>query len=332
MKTKVFITIDTEFSIGGAFEAPQTVQPIGAQNVLCEVAGKSEGLGFMLDTFAAHGIRATFFMEALQTAYFGVEPMGALARRIASAGHDLQLHLHPVWTYFDHPQWQAQLAQVQPSDHLHSRTIEQLAGWMQRGIEVFGQWGVAAPVALRTGNLNVDRNVYRAMSQVGLKIASNVGLAIFEPRETELRLNAGIHRIEGITELPVLTYTDLQWGARRHRKALTITGSSLGETEYLLNRAQRNGAPAVVLLTHCHEFVKGQTRAATSADRVNQKRLVAVCRFLQAASDRFELTTMERMVHLPETERSTSDPLLSVPAHLAMLRLAQNKLNELNVI
>ena len=121
----------------------------------------------------------------------------------------MQLHLHPVWTYFDHPQWQARLAQVQPSDHLHSRTIEQLVGWMQRGIDVFGQWGVAAPVALRTGNLNVDRNVYRAMSQVGLKIASNVGLAIFEPRETELRLNAGIHRIEGITELPVLTYTDL---------------------------------------------------------------------------------------------------------------------------
>ena len=52
MKTKVFITIDTEFSIGGAFEAPLTVKPIGSQNVWCEAGGKSQGLGFMLDTFA----------------------------------------------------------------------------------------------------------------------------------------------------------------------------------------------------------------------------------------------------------------------------------------
>ena len=161
---KVFLTIDTEFSIGGAFQAPLSVQPIGAQNVLCTVAGKSEGLGFMLDTFAACGLRATFFVEALQCAYFGDAPMGEIAQRIAAAGHDLQLHLHPVWTYFDHPQWQQQLALVQPADNMHGRSVEQLASWMQRGIDTFARWGLPAPVALRTGNLMVDRNVYRAMA------------------------------------------------------------------------------------------------------------------------------------------------------------------------
>ena len=45
MRTKVFITIDTEFSIGGAFVDPLAKSPIGAQNVLCEVNGRSEGLG-----------------------------------------------------------------------------------------------------------------------------------------------------------------------------------------------------------------------------------------------------------------------------------------------
>ena len=47
MKTKVFITIDTEFSIGGAFDAPLTVKPIGSQNVWCEAAGKSQGQPLM---------------------------------------------------------------------------------------------------------------------------------------------------------------------------------------------------------------------------------------------------------------------------------------------
>ena len=86
MRTKVFITIDTEFSIGGAFVDPLNNGPIGAQNVLCEVHGRSEGLGFMLETFRAHGIRATFFTEAQQTAFFGDRPMGELVQRIAAAG------------------------------------------------------------------------------------------------------------------------------------------------------------------------------------------------------------------------------------------------------
>lgn len=332
MKTKVFLTIDTEFSIGGAFKSAQPLEPIGVQNVLCNVAGRSEGLGFMLDTFAEHGLKATFFTEALQTAYFGHQPMGELAQRIAAAGHDVQLHLHPVWTYFDHPQWREQLSRVQPNDDLHGRTVEQLAAWMRRGIEVFAAWGLPAPVALRTGNLMVDRNVYLAMKQVGLTVASNIARAVFEPAEAALRFNAGVRAIDGITELPVLTYADLQLGGRTHRKTLTITGSSAGEACALLDRAHAVHAGAVVLLTHCHEFVKGDMRGALAADRVNQRRLQAVCRYLARHASRFEVTTMHRMAGLADREPSGADPLLGVPMHHAVARMVQNKLNELNLI
>ena len=330
MKTRVFITIDTEFSIGGAFAAPQTLAPIGAQNVLCEVAGRSEGLAYMLQTFAAAGVRATFFVDALQTAYFGDQPMGQITQRIAAAGHDIQLHLHPVWTYFDHPQWQDQLALVRPTDNMHGRPVAQLVAWMRRGMDTFGRWGLPAPVALRTGNLMVDRQVYRAMAQVGLTVASNVGRAIFEPQAPELQLNAGIHFIDGIAELPVLTYADLQLGQRAHRKVLTITGSSFGEAKCLLERAHAAGMTSVVLLTHCHEFVKGDMHTAARADRINQRRLTALCRFLQQNADRFEVSTMDSMAMLPSGAASPSDAMLRVPARLALLRMAQNKLNELN--
>ena len=332
MKTKVFLTIDTEFSIGGAFKTPQTVQPIGAQNVTCTVSTRSEGLDHLLDTFCRHRLLATFFVETMQTAYFGDVPMGDIARRLVAAGHDVQLHLHPVWTYFDHPQWQDQLAQVQPNDNLHGRSVEQLVAWMQRGIDTFARWGLPAPVALRTGNLMVDRNVYRAMSQVGLKVASNIARAVFEPAEEALRFNAGIHRIEGVIELPVLTYADLQLGARTHRKVLTITGSSLAETRCLLDRAQAGGAPSVVLLTHCHEFVKGDMRGSLAPDRVNQRRLDEVCRYLHDNADRFEATTMDRMATWPQDVAPPADPLWSVPPPLAVMRLVQNKLNELNFL
>lgn len=332
MKTKVFLTIDTEFSIGGAFRAPAALQPIGAQNVLCMVGQRSEGLGTLLHTFAAPGFQATFFVETMQTAYFGDTPMGDIAKQLAAAGHDVQLHLHPVWTYFDHPDWQSRLAQVQPNDDLHGRSVEQLVAWMQRGIDTFARWGLPAPVALRTGNLMVDRNVYRAMAQVGLKVASNIARAVFDPAEAALRFNAGIHHIEGVVELPVLTYADLQLGARTHRKVLTITGSSLAEARCLLDRAHAGGAPSVVLLTHCHEFVKGDMRGALAADKVNQRRLQDICRYLQDNGDRFEVTTMDRMVNSPVPGVPAADPLFSVPPPLAVMRMVQNKLNELNLV
>ena len=332
MKLRVFLTIDTEFSIGGAFKAPQTVQPIDAQNLWCYVNGRSEGLGHVLDTFAAHGVRATFFVEALQAAYFGDLPMGEVAQHIADAGHDLQLHLHPAWTYFDDPQWQQRLALVQPNDDLHGCDVDQLVAWMQRGIATFSRWGLPEPVALRTGNLMVDRNVYRAMAQVGLKVASNIARAVFEPDEAALRLNAGIHHIEGIVELPVLTYADLKLGAHTHRKALTITGSSQAEARCLLDRAHAVGAPSVVLLTHCHEFVKGDMRGALAPDRINQRRLDDICRYLRDNADRFDVTTMDQMTTWPQDSVPPEDPLLSVPLRFAAMRLVQNTLNELNFI
>src|SRR5712692_2837454 len=70
----VCITVDTEFSIGGNFCDPE-MAPIAKPIVLGAINGKEHGLGFILDSLAGFGIRATFFVEALQTAYFGDEPM-----------------------------------------------------------------------------------------------------------------------------------------------------------------------------------------------------------------------------------------------------------------
>lgn len=332
MKTQVFITIDTEFSIGGAFQEPDALEPIGAQNVLCDVAGRSEGLGFMLDTFARHGQRATFFVETLQTAYFGDAPMAGLAQRVAAQGHDVQLHLHPVWTYFDHPQWRQQLSVVRPNDRMHGQELSRLASLIGRGQNALQRWGLPAPVALRTGNLMVDRNVYRAMATCGLTVASNIACAVFEPAEAALRLASGVHLIEGVTELPVLTYSDLTLAGRVHQKALTVTGSSLAEAVTLLDQAHACAEPAVVLLTHCHEFVKGDMRGALRPDRVNQRRLAGLCEHLARHADRFEVSTF-RQVTCADPARwrvPAVKPMLRVPPHLAVLRLAQNKLNELN--
>ena len=66
---QICITVDIEFSIGGAFAAPDREQPIGLTAVTCAAAGREHGLGFVLDTLRSFGLSATFFVEALNSFY-----------------------------------------------------------------------------------------------------------------------------------------------------------------------------------------------------------------------------------------------------------------------
>jgi hypothetical protein len=331
MKTQVLITIDTEFSVGGAFVDPERNRPVGPEAVFCEVGGRSHGLGFLLDTFAEFGTKATFFVEALNTHFFGDAPMGAIARRIRDAGQDVQLHLHPCWTYFERSDWRNRLRSDPPSDHMHSRSVDTLTSWMQQGISAFERWGIARPVAMRTGSMMADRNVYSAMESVGLPLASNIGLAVYRPADPALHLYSGVHRIGGITEAPVLTYADLVLGARTHLKSLTVTGTSFGEARSLLDTAQEEGVETVVLLTHPFEFVKYTSPGFGNIrpNGINQDRLRHLCRHLADNADRFETVPMGGLRASGTAAASGRNTLLRVPVHRTLGRILENRVNSL---
>ena len=204
MRTEVCITVDIEFSIGGAFTFPNRYVPLGEEVVRCQVDGRDEGLGFMLDSLARCGIKATFFVEALQTVYFGDVPMGRLAKRIADAGHDLQMHLHPCWLQFRKRGWKT--AAERPNDSCIGRSDAELDDMIDVGFYAFDRWGLPKPIALRTGGFETDAAVYRAMERTGLKLASNIALGMCEPHESELHFSGGRQRIGNVVELPVLSY------------------------------------------------------------------------------------------------------------------------------
>ena len=99
-KVKVCLTVDTEFSIGGAFLDPARYRPVGEQRVWCHVGERSHGLGFLLDELDRHALPATFFVESLHVAYFKNSTMPGIAREIAARGHAVELHAHPCWLTF----------------------------------------------------------------------------------------------------------------------------------------------------------------------------------------------------------------------------------------
>jgi peptidoglycan/xylan/chitin deacetylase (PgdA/CDA1 family) len=333
MKTQVCITVDIEFDINGAFGDPDRRQPRGSEVVRCMVGGADEGLGFVLRTLEAYGLRGVFFVEALNVCHFGDAPMGEIARQIHAQGHDVGLHLHPAWAYFLNPDWRGRLASDPPNDWLARRPPGEIEMLIERGLAAFERWGLPAPIAVRAGSLTVDRSIYAVMRDLGLPLSSHLGMGLYRPEEPELHLNCGRHRIDGVVEVPVTSYRDVHLGGYAHWKILTIQGVSASEAQSVLRTAAAAGVNPVVILTHAHEYVRhiGEHPRRVMVNRLSRQRLEALCRFLTSNPDRFEVTTFRAQCEAWTRAADTANPVLTVPPWYVLRRLVENRLSERGV-
>jgi hypothetical protein len=329
--TEVCITIDTEFSIAGAFTDPVRQRPIGEENVNCPADGQDNGLGFLLDTFRNHGTPATFFVEALQSAYFGDRPMGRIVERILRGGQDVQLHIHPCWLFFRDADWARKLAQTPPNDSCEGRSVAEMQELITEGLARLRRLGAPAPIAMRTGNLHADKSVYRAMAACGLRVASNLGIAHFRPRDPDLHLKGGRHWIGDVLEVPVLTYRQLPRWTRRPERLLTITACSSAEIESLLWQARRAGVPTIVLMTHPFEFIKRRHLgpAGQRANRINKRRLERLCEFIARHPADFTAVGFAKAAPGWLETASVPDPALKAPLAAVLARTLINMTNDL---
>ncbi len=205
VKTKVVLTVDTEPSVAGAFR-DEAHEPLIHEPVAGMVDGRSEGLGFLVETLSTHGLVATFFVETLHTRYFSDTVMGGYVEGLLRAGQDVQLHLHPCWLSFEDGKLLDRFNLA--SDHCHELETGHLAALIGEGADRIGAWTGARPSGMRTGNFSTGLSVFEAMRQAGLKHASNICLAVHRPPEPELAVSGGVHNFAGVRELPVTCFID----------------------------------------------------------------------------------------------------------------------------
>jgi len=303
----VCFTIDTEFSIAGAF-ADAALRPVGVPMVQCEIDGRSQGLGFLLDCFGRHGAQATFFIETVQRHYFRDDPMRALARRIAQHGHELQLHVHPCWAVFQHADWPRRVRLAPRQDELAGRALDSTIALLRQGQETFAAWCLPAPQVFRAGSLQHDENLYRALAAVGIPYSSNIGLGVFNCGLADYQLRAGRHVRHGVVECPVLTFAD--WPG--HAKTVSISGTSFAEMRGLLDSAHAAGLELVVILSHPFEYVQsyGDGFRVLRRHAVNQSRLERLCAYVAAHPQRFQASGLAAAAGQPLTAASSANPLL----------------------
>jgi len=323
-RTRVCITVDTEFSIGGAF-ANEARQPVAEPLVWCNIDGRSHGLGFMLHTFREHGVQATFFVETLHRHYFTQDPMRPIARQIYAEGHEVQLHTHPCWTLFQDPDWRQKARAQKARDDISKRSVEDALALITQGIETFKEWELPPPLAFRSGNLHHGDDLFRALAKAGIPYSSNVGIAIYDSGDANYRLYSGQHERHGVKEFPVLSFTDWKVGNKQNIKSLTIAGSSFAETRYLLEAARRAGIELVVILTHPFEFVQNRDLAFQQTRRnwLTQARLKKLCQFLQQNNDRFDACGLAAAAQaVSANAKASPNILLKGPLRYAIPRMA----------
>jgi hypothetical protein len=327
-QTEVCITIDTEFDIAGAFAEPQRCRPVGEQSVQCFVDGHEEGLGFLLESFASAGVPATFFVETLQSCFFGDLPMGSIVDRIAGSGHDIELHFHPCWLHFLKPDWPTRTAEA--SDTSCGLSEEKLDQILSVSLDTFSSWGLDRPIAARTGNLEIDSAVYGALHRFAIPISSSVGLALHEPEERSLRQCAGRHWIGKTLEVPVLSFHAPRVASYARLRLLTITACSFAEIEAILWRARRAALSPVVLLTHASEFIKRRNAGyhEVRRNRVNQGRLRDLLQFLRRNSDDFKAVTFRERAPEWLTQGGTPGVALRGSLPRCLGRMVQNLVND----
>lgn len=326
---RVCITIDTEFSIGGAFADPRR-KPVGEAMVRCDVDGRSQGLDFILDCLGRNRLQATFFVETLQRHYFGAsDPMCALARRAAGAGHEVQLHLHPCWAIFQYPDWRERVRLRPRQDDFAGRDPASTRALLRQGLETFADWGLPPPQVFRSGNLQHDDALYVALAEAGIPYASNVGLAVYDSGQPAYRLYAGRHLRHGVQECPVLTFA--AWPPWRPRlKTLTVAGTGLREIITLLERARAAGLEQVVLLTHPFEYVqsRGHDFALLRPHAINQRRLRGLCDYLGTHRQRYLGCGLAQAATQPLGAASGANPLLRAQAWPSAASIAAGLLYE----
>jgi len=318
--TTLLITVDVEFSAGNDPDGSGRRVPVTDRAVFCRIGERSHGLGFVLETFSQYGIKATFFVEAAHTLVLGHEAMRPAIAAIRDAGHDLQLHIHPMWMHG---------GRIRGNDSIAALDRETCRSLIETGIDAFAEWGLPKPLAFRAGNLQMRRQVYEALSACGIPISSSIGMAIHLPKERELQIESGHRRINGIVEVPLLTYSDLALGSRRHLKNLTVTGSGTRETLAVLSRARALRHEEVVLATHPHEFIKRSrgNYAEISPNRINQRRLQLLGEWTKALGMPAETFTQRAPLWLSTPDVGSSS--LSVPWTAALGRVIENTLSDL---
>ncbi|MCS6860423.1 MAG: polysaccharide deacetylase family protein [Abditibacteriales bacterium] len=289
----IIITIDTEVT-----NRQGCITPI-EKTIYGEIGGQSYGITRIMDLCEAFNVKATFFVDVFASHYFGEDAIRQVCQEIQRRGHDVQLHTHPHW--------------LDNKPNLCDYDLQRQMELIAHGKALLTRWLGKPPVAHRAGAFAANADTLTALKRNGILLDCSQFVAY--PRcklgKLSLPVNA-VSEVDGVVELPVTSFVELQIGRRRKWRLLDVDADTVAEIKHVLCQAQRRGLPVVTLLLHSFSFVNWNKEGTRFwADHSDLAKFEAVLRFVRAQPHMEVITVAEfARLYRAEPERFHSEDVV----------------------
>ncbi len=303
-RTKVFITIDTECSMGniGTLQAP-IFNPVGPEKrIYGKINEKEYGIPFICNELKTNNLKGIFFVEVMSNYYFGEDNLKNTCDYIKNGGHDVQLHIHPCFKMLkDIPKNSKDIIPKNVlSDSLASYSLKEQIELIKEGKELLYKWLGEFPIAFRAGGFRANLDTINALKTLDFLIDSNYNYFYLNKYcfiITKDKFNCA-KKINSIIEFPVTNLIEFKLLNSIKYKPLDINAVCFEEIKRVLEDACQRGLKEIVLIMHSFSFIKKTDvlYSKMKPDIITIKRFKRLCSYLNANSDRFETLTFEDYV------------------------------------
>lgn len=289
---RVLFTIDTEISMGGSARNPALL-PVGARRrIWAETAEGAYGIGFFMDLFDGHDMKAVFFFEPVARHVVPEAELAEAAKAITERGHDVELHVHPEFAM--------DLARVQrgeakgPPAQLFAYSLDDQRRTIRESLDRLERWTGRRPCAFRAGGYSAGDETLAALAAEGVEIDSSYNRWAIEGGLSTLRSREPLNDVAMLGPVLEVPVTNLSTrGPFRGLRPLELSALDVSEVIAALEQLYETGARVACAVTHSFRLVRTRDPQYrdVAPDLVNIHRLRALCRYLARHRDRFEVTT-----------------------------------------
>jgi len=323
MKPGVFITVDVECSMGGAFEDPARRPVPPARAIMGDYGGRQMGIPLITDILSASRLPATFFLEPFieEQGYPGeAEP---IAKYLAARGQDVQLHIHPCYSFYA---LHRRGLPYPRTDNFADLPAEEAERLIREGARRIAAWTGRPTAAFRAGNMAASEATLDAVAAAGIPIDSSYTFAFAggQCRFSPAAPYNGSRRYGRVLELALSGLRRPPLPGVHRAKPLDLAGISFEECRTAIRRIAAAGADACLIL-HSFSLFKVRNLAYDGGrpNRIIERRLRRLCEWLARNADEYPVRTFAELAEA--VAAGTYEPRAAPPPTVIGPRTAVRK-------
>ena len=331
MKPGVFITVDVECSMGGAW-GDESLRPVPpARAVMGEYGDRALGLPLICGILNEAGLSATFFVEPFADEQGHPGQMERPCEFLVERGQDVQLHVHPNHWHYG---LKREGRPFRRTDCFAECEAGEQRHLVEEGCDRLRRWTGHRPAAFRAGNMGASEESLQQVAAAGIRIDSSYtfpyagGQCPFRPGDPY----NGSRWYGEVLEVALSGFTQPRFPGLHRAKPLDVGGISFGEMRRAILRITEAGADACLIL---HSFSLFKVRDVQynggRPDRIVTRRFLRLCRWLAEGRDTLPVYTFSDLARAVDEgrceARSAPPPRLSLGP--ALVRKAVQAYNTL---